>query len=78
MSNQSGDLGAPARAFAQAIGLLDADGDLVPGWFDAPFDAIADVLSDTDQRDAVLELLDEILPETTGAPNGSRTATPAT
>lgn len=72
MTVQDGDIGTQARAFAQAIGLLDGDGNLDPTWFEAPLDALADILSDTAQRDAVVELLDELLPVSTGAPDGWR------
>lgn len=72
MTVHDSDVGSQARVFAQAIGLLDGDGNLDPSWFEAPLDVLADILSKTTQRDAVLELLDELLPESTGAPDGWR------
>ncbi len=72
MSVQDADVGTHARAFAQSIGLLDADGNLNAGWFEHPIETISQILSDTAQRDATVELLDELLPETPGAPDGWR------
>jgi hypothetical protein len=72
VSVQDADVGTQTRAFAQSIGLLDGDGNLDGSWFEAPLAAISDILSDTTQRDATLELLDELLPETSGAPDGWR------
>lgn len=72
MSATDTDIGAQARTLAQLIGLLDAEGGLVSSWFDDPMSAIADVLSNSTQRDAAVELLDLLLPETPGAPAGWR------
>jgi hypothetical protein len=72
MTADGGEIGDQALTFAQAIGLLDGDGNLVSSWFEDPLAAVADVLSDTEQRDATVELLDLLLPETQGAPDGWR------
>lgn len=45
-----------------AIGVTDADGQLVGAWFDDPLTAIRQVLSNPTQRAALLRLLDDLLP----------------
>jgi len=72
MSVDGSEVGDQALTFAQAIGLIDGDGNLDSSWFEDPLGALADVLSDTEQRDATVELLDLLLPETQGAPDGWR------
>ena len=54
MTVNNSDVGDQALTFAQAIGLIDGDGSLDPSWFDDPLGALADVLSDTEQRDSTL------------------------
>lgn len=61
------------RALVTALGLVDADGRVVPGWFDHPLDAIGRALRDPTQRAAVFALLDTALPADDGAgPPGAR------
>lgn len=46
----------------KAIGLLNDAGNLDAGWFDGPVDRLESILSDPEQRAALLALLDAILP----------------
>jgi hypothetical protein len=57
------DLGGVDR-LAAALGLVD-DGGLVGDWFSRPGDYLSSVLSDDEQRTALLEFVDEILGDTT-------------
>lgn len=45
-----------------ALGLLDADGQLVGEWFSHPLESVSTCLSNPTQRAALLRLLDEALP----------------
>jgi thiamine phosphate synthase YjbQ (UPF0047 family) len=47
---------------AKALGLLAADGSLNAGWFSDPSARLATILSNSAQRAALLELLDQLLP----------------
>jgi hypothetical protein len=66
------DLAAEVTAAAQAIGLLNGDGGLDPHWFEHPLSALAAVLTNADQRAAVLRLLDAVAPaaQVPGVPAG--------
>ena len=57
------DLGGVDR-LAAALGLVD-DGGLVGDWFSRPGDYLSSVLSDDEQRTALLEFVDEILGDAT-------------
>ncbi len=46
----------------KAIGLLKPDGGLKPEWFADPLGNLESILSDSDQRAAFLDLLDQIVP----------------
>lgn len=46
----------------KAIGLLNAAGGLDGSWFNTPVDKLRTMLSDSDQREALLGLLDALLP----------------
>lgn len=50
------------RALAQAVGLLDEDGDIRPSWFEHPIDDLRKVLQAGAQRAALLDLLARIVP----------------
>jgi hypothetical protein len=50
------------RALATAIGLLDAGGNLDPGWFSAPLSRLAGAVRTPAQRAALAEFLDLVLP----------------
>ncbi|MEV0181704.1 alpha/beta hydrolase [Streptomyces sp. NPDC050625] len=50
------------QALATAIGLLDAGGNLDPGWFSAPLTRLADAVRTPDQRAALAEFFDLALP----------------
>jgi hypothetical protein len=58
------DEGLPelALALARAIGLMDADGNLQPGWFGAPLEAIFGLLTAPEQRDALADALQAVAP----------------
>ena len=45
-----------------AIGITDDDGQLIASWFDHPLTAIRRILANPTQRNALLHLLDELLP----------------
>src|SRR5439155_16534412 len=47
----------------KAVGLLDGDGHLVGGWFQDPIGGVRQILSDPQQRAALLELLRSVLGE---------------
>jgi hypothetical protein len=52
-----GELGLLARA----LGLVDGDGQVEPGWFAAPGDHLATMLGDPGQRTALLDFVDTVL-----------------
>ncbi|MGN9778213.1 DUF6603 domain-containing protein [Micromonospora sp. H33] len=58
----------------RALGAVDSDGAFDPSWFEHPLDGIANCLNDDTQRAALFDLLDEVLPATTGplVPAGAR------
>ena len=58
------DLAAELGDLGKAIGLLNGGGGLDNGWFDTPLDKLRTILSDGGQRDALLRLLDTLLPPT--------------
>jgi hypothetical protein len=59
-------------SLAKAIGLVGADGHVDAAWFDAPLERLSTVLSNPNQRAALLELVEELLPSTPpGGANGS-------
>ena len=60
---------ANAGRLAKALGLIDADGGLVPGWFEHPLEHVRRALSDETQRAALLELLQDLLPPDDAAPD---------
>src|SRR5262245_52928043 len=47
---------------AQTIGLVDSDGNLDAGWFQAPESRLRSILSDSVQRAALFNLLETVLP----------------
>ena len=58
----NGQLAGELLDLGKAIGLFDSDGNLHAGWFSDPLSKIADVFRKTDQRDALLRLLNAFLP----------------
>ena len=68
------ELGQDTSALLRALGLLDGDDHVVATWFKDPLKALRSVLSNPQQRAALLDLLDTALPpvqDGTG-PAGSR------
>ncbi len=57
---EAGDLG-PLGDLATALGLTDAAGKFRKGWLDDPGAALGEVLSDDEQRSALLAFCDEVL-----------------
>ena len=58
---------------AKALGIMRPDGSIDSSWFEHPLQRIGRVFGDESQRDALLRLLDDILPAAAGvAPTGSR------
>jgi hypothetical protein len=49
-------------ALAKAIALIGPDGSVDPRWFDAPLERLRTILSNSQQRAALLDLLEELLP----------------
>jgi large repetitive protein len=54
------ELGAIER-LAVALGLMDAAGDLVGDWFSRPAHYLSSILADDEQREALLEFVDDVL-----------------
>ena len=63
------EVDANAGRLAKALGLIDADGRLVPGWFEHPLESVRRALSNETQRAALLELLQDLLPPDDAAPD---------
>ena len=63
------DLTAELRALGVALGVLDGDGDLRPDWFSDPLKHIRRILLDPDQRAALLDAIDGLLPEDPDGPD---------
>src|SRR5580704_1917313 len=59
---------------AEALGLVDSNGDLASSWFEDPLSHLSQVLTNATQRQAVLDLLDQIVPPQSpaGAPSGEK------
>jgi hypothetical protein len=58
---------------AKAIGLMRSDGTIDTSWFEQPLQRIGRVFGDEGQRQALLDLLDAVLPPAPGvAPTGQR------
>jgi Family of unknown function (DUF6603) len=55
---------------ATAVGLLDADGQIVPEWFSDPMARLRQILLVPTQRQAALELLNDVLPPESTAVDG--------
>lgn len=47
---------------AEAVGLISSTQDLEPGWFENPLSHIESILTNADQRTALFNLLDQVLP----------------
>ena len=56
------DLGTELLDLGKVLGLFGADGNLDPSWFGDPLTRLQSIFSDTTQRDALLDLLDNLLP----------------
>jgi len=67
-------LGEELRDLGQALGILDNSGDFDPGWLGDPLGNLESLLSRTEQREAFLRFLDDVLPPATiaGAPAGEK------
>ena len=63
------DLAAELRALGVALGALDGDGDLRPEWFSDPLKHIRRLLLDPDQRAALLDAIDGLLPQDPDGPD---------
>jgi hypothetical protein len=58
---------------AKALGIMRPDGSIDPSWFEHPLERVGRVFGDDAQREALLRLLDEVLPPVPGvAPAGQR------
>lgn len=55
-------LGPELRDLAEAVGLLDANGDLDANWFAQPLQHVESILSDPGQLAATIKLLDDLFP----------------
>ena len=56
------DVPTELGALGRALGLLDGNGALQLDWVEHPLDHVSSILTDSDQRAALLELLDAVLP----------------
>jgi hypothetical protein len=62
------DIGPEVHDLAVALGVLDAGGDLRPGFFADPLGQAAGVLRDRDRRAALTGLIETLVPADAGAP----------
>ena len=74
MSFDASELQAELLDAGQAIGLIDGSGNLVVDWFESPVTHLEGILSEADQRAALLRALEGLLPSDPNAPvvNGER------
>lgn len=72
--NVASFLGPEILDVAQALGLVDGSGNLSPSWFEDPVGHLSQALTNATQRQALLALLDQIVPSQTvpGAPSGEK------
>ena len=60
-------VGPEINSAAKAVGLFGPDGSLSPSWFENPLAALETILTDANQRQAVLDLLDQLFEPQTPA-----------
>lgn len=65
----TGDFTAEIADLGKAIGLFTSSGDLDVSWFGEPLKRLQSILSNPDQRAALLDLLDEFFPPATNIPD---------
>lgn len=72
--NVAGILPEPLSDVAEAIGLVSDTQDLDPTWFEHPLQHLETILTDSGQRAALFDLLDQVVPPETvaGASAGSK------
>jgi large repetitive protein len=58
----TGIIQQPLLDIAQAIGLVSTSQDLDPAWFENPLQHLESILTDSGQRAALFDLLDQVLP----------------
>ena len=54
------DLGVLGK-LGKALGVFNADGNANPGWFGNPQEYLTDILTDENQREALIAFVDEVL-----------------
>src|SRR5260370_33910507 len=65
----AGDLTAELQDLGKAIGLFKYDGSLDVSWFGEPLTRLESILTDSDQRTALLDLIDAFFPPPTNIPD---------